>query len=142
MYKNNLSNKLKGDSGEYYIASELARRGINPAILTTNSKGADILATTDGQKVISIQVKTSAGNILPRRWDVGNHKPKPSNIFFYIFLNLWENFEKKLQYFIVPSKLVRDTVNWSKTRPQFILKNDEEYNKFLYNWQQIINILK
>ena len=78
----NLNNQLKGDAGEYFVAYQLAKRGINPALLSLKSKGVDILATDNGNTVISIQVKTSAGQTKPRQWDVGKRKPNYSKFFF------------------------------------------------------------
>jgi hypothetical protein len=75
-----ISNKLLGDAGEHYVAFQLARMGINPAMLSANSKGVDLLATDNGKNVISIQVKTSAGRNAPRQWDVGSHQPNPNEI--------------------------------------------------------------
>lgn len=115
-------NKLLGDAGEYYIAFELARRGITPAIMTRNSLGADILATVDGQSVVSIQVKTSAGRNQPRLWDVGKHRPNHSQTFFYIFINIWDTYSRQIEYFVVSSERVFNNVNWASPRPQFRIK--------------------
>jgi hypothetical protein len=133
-----IQNKLLGDAGEYYIAFELARRGINPDIMSRNSMGVDILATDDGQTVISIQVKTSAGRNQPRLWDVGKHSPNHSPTFFYIFINIWDESTRLIEYFVVPSEWVFINVNWSSPRPQFRLKTDEEYNRYLFNWSLIL----
>ena len=79
---------LTGDAGEHYVAYCLARLGIDPALLRKNSKGADVLATIGGSRVLSLQVKASAARSEPRQWIVGKHKPDVSDNFMYIFLNI------------------------------------------------------
>jgi len=137
----NLNNKLKGDAGEYFVAFELARRGINPAIMSRNSKGVDLLATDNGENVISIQVKTSSGTNNHKQWDVGSHSPSHSETFFYFFINMWDDPEKEIEYLIVPSQIVKEKVNWEKQRPQFAV-NEEEYKMFLYNWDSVLKLFK
>jgi len=133
-------NQLLGNAGEYFIAFQLARRGLNPAILGQNSQDVDILATDGGQTVVNIQVRTSAGRNQPRRWDVGRHRPNHSKNFFYVFINMWDQENKEIEYFIVHSKWVCENVDWEKSRPQFIIKNDDEYKRFLYNWESITSL--
>ena len=132
--------KLLGDAGEHYVAFELARRGVSPALLSTNTKGADILATVSGRKVVSIQVKASAGTNNPSTWSVGKHKPDVSETFFYVFLNIWREHEKRVDAFIVPSKVVFQSVVWSTAMPQFRL-NAIEKEKYKDKWQQILDNL-
>ena len=133
-----ISNKLLGDAGEHYVAYRLAMLGINPALLSTNSKGADILATNTGKNVVSIQVKTSSGRNAPMQWDLGKHRPDPSEIFFYIFLNLWDDHTREIECFIVPSNYIADenNVNWSTSRPQFKLSKKNKAD-FLNRWDLI-----
>ncbi|OGT36277.1 MAG: hypothetical protein A2W28_10260 [Gammaproteobacteria bacterium RBG_16_51_14] len=132
--------KLLGDAGEHYVAFELARRGVSPALLSSNTKGADILATVSGRKVVSIQVKASAGANNSSTWAVGKHKPEVSDTFYYIFMNIWRDYERKVEAFIVPSKVVLQSVDWFASMPQFRLKAIEK-EKYKDNWQQILNIL-
>jgi len=128
--------KLLGDAGEHYVAFELARRGVSPALLSTNTKGADILATVSGRKVVSIQVKTSAGANNPSVWFVGKHKPETSGTFFYVFMNVWRDHKQPVQAFIVPSKVVLQSVDWMASMPQFRLTASEK-DKYENNWDLI-----
>lgn len=134
-------NKLLGDAGEHYVAFQLARMGINPAMLSANSKWVDILATDNGKNVVSIQVKTSAGRNAHRQWDVGKHCPDSSKYFFYVFLNLWDDPKKEIECFIVPSEFVAKNVDWEKDRPQYRLSGADEI-KFLNNWKSISDLFK
>lgn len=127
-------NKLLGDAGEYYVAFQLARRGINPALLSQNALGCDILATDDGTTVISIQVKTSEGKGSSRQWCVGKHKPTGSNSLLYVFVNMLTN--NKIECFIVPSKFVAETATWHNKVPLF--KITEEQKEFYRDKWELI----
>jgi hypothetical protein len=137
---NQTSTQLIGDAGEYYIAFQLAKRGINPSITNRNSKNVDILATKDGQTAISIQVKTSEGKTEPRKWFIGK-KPNYSRYYFYIFVNIYQADNKGIECFIVPSKWVHDNVDWNKSNPVLNAKNSAEFEAFLHNWKPITDIL-
>jgi hypothetical protein len=136
-----LLTKLIGDAGEHYVAFELARRGASPAMLSTNTKGADILATISGRKVVSIQVKASAGSNDPRTWAVGKKSTHPSPNFFYVFLNVWSDLIKPIECFIVPSEVVLNSVNWQASMPQFRMKTSA-VSLYLNNWELILSELK
>ncbi len=133
--------KLLGDAGEHYVAFELARRGVSPALLSSNTKGADMLATISGKQVVSIQVKASAGANNSSAWSVGKRAPEASETFFYVFLNLWRDHEKHVEAFVVPSMVVLHAVNWLAAMPQFRLRSHE---RAIYKngWQQIRDKLK
>lgn len=136
-----ISNKLLGDAGEHYVAFQLARMGISPAMLSVNSTGVDILATDNGKNVISIQVKASSGRNAPRNWDVGKHQPAANSHFFYVFLNLWDDSQREIECFVVPSKYVFNTVDWKQSRPQFRLSRANE-GEFLNKWEFISDLFK
>ncbi len=135
-----INNKLLGDAGEHYVAFQLARRGVSPALLSTNTKGADLLATISGRNSISIQVKTSAGRNNPRTWAVGKHKPEVSDTFFYVFLNVWDDFEKPISCYVIPSIIVAKSVNWEVSMPQFGLLKGSEVS-YRENWAPILEAL-
>ena len=101
-----LLTNLIGNAGEHYVAFELSRRGVSSAMLSVNTKGADILATISGKYVVSIQVKASAGSNDPRTWAVGRKPPTPSPNFYFVFLNIWCDLSKPIESFIVPSQVV------------------------------------
>lgn len=133
-----INSVLLGDAGEYYVAFRLAAMGINPALMSRNSKGVDILATDNGQNVISIQVKSSRGKNNPRRWDVGNHCPKPSASFFYVFLNIFDESGENIECFVIPSRFVAEKVSWGDSkRTTFHLQN-EHAAQFNNNWDPIV----
>lgn len=135
-----IQNKLLGDAGEYYVAFQLARRGISPALLSTNTKGVDLLATISGRNSISIQVKASAGRNNPRTWAVGKHRPEISKTFFYIFINVWDDYQKIISCYVIPSSIVAESVNWDASMPQFCLGKGAE-DLYHENWESILEVL-
>ena len=125
-----------GVAGEHFVAYNLARRKINPAMMSKGADAVDILCTMDGSKAVSIQVKSSLGKSSPRQWLIGKHKPNPSSIFFFIFCNIWADLEKDPEIFIIPSQFVHDEVDWNAGTPLFKLKKDQA-DKFRDAWHLI-----
>jgi hypothetical protein len=102
-----LSATLCGVAGEYFVAAELSRRGYIASITLRNTRGIDILASSeDGSRQIGIQVKSSQTN--RPAWPL-NEKAEDyfANNLFYIFVNLKDENER-LDYYIVPSQIVAD----------------------------------
>ena len=98
-----------GIAGEYFVAGELARRGIIASLTLRNTKGVDVLASSaDGLRSASIQVKTCHGT--NRRW-VLNVKAETfvGDRLFYVFVALNDNAAPPT-YHIVPSRIVADTL--------------------------------
>ncbi|MCH8339290.1 MAG: hypothetical protein IH858_10710 [Chloroflexi bacterium] len=50
--------KLTQLAGEYAVASELAKRGWLPVVLPANWPGYDVLAQSEGGRVVRVQVKS------------------------------------------------------------------------------------
>ena len=133
-----LSSKSAGDAGEYYIAYMLSRLGISAALTTSGSSAVDIIATIDGSKSISIQVKGSWARSAPRQWTVGKHKPTISPDLFYVFCNMSEDIEntEAPTVYIVPSYDVAMSSTWHHQVPLFkIAKSEDE--KYLNRWDLI-----
>ena len=146
MLKQKLSSGLSGVAGEYLCAGELSRKGYIATLTLKNSKGVDILVTNaEASKTAAIQVKTSYGN--STKWILShNAEDFYKDNLFYVFVNL--NFGNPPDYFIVPSKVVADTVKeyykvWLNTpgrkgqkhneNPMRTFKDDEK--KFLNRWE-------
>ena len=102
-----LSAGLKGVAGEYFVAAELSRRGYVASITLRNTRGIDIIASSeDGLKAVTIQVKTcQAGQ---RHWLLSQ---KAEDFFatnhFYVFVTLNEPMP---DYLVVPSEVVAEQV--------------------------------
>ncbi|MEA9393126.1 hypothetical protein SJI19_21740 [Acerihabitans sp. TG2] len=136
------SSKSAGNAGEYYIAYMLSRLGISAALTTSGTSAVDIIATIDGSKSISIQVKGSWARSEPRQWMVGKHMPNVSPDFFYVFCNMSETIENVSapEVFIVPSQIVADTSTWHHSVPLFKIPKgmDDLYKD---QWDMILQAL-
>ena len=104
-----VSSILTGVSGEYFAAAELSRRGHIASITLRNTKGIDIVASSeDGSRTINIQVKTSSkttkGWMLNKKAETMNDKN-----MFYIFVRLNE-LDERPQFHIVPTSYVAKKV--------------------------------
>ena len=111
---------------------------ISAALTTSGSSAVDIIATIDGSKSISIQVKGSWARSQPRQWMVGKHMPKASPDYFYVFCNMSEDMNNKNapEVFIVPSETIVSNCTWQHTVPLFkIAKNEDE--QYLDRWDII-----
>jgi hypothetical protein len=131
-----MNNQLIGDAGEYLVAYNLSRRGLAVALMNNGTKGVDLLVTDDGKSVASIQVKASQAKTQPRQWIVGKKQPSVADNFFYIFCNIWEDYNREPEIFIVPSCDVFTSVNWESKVPLFKIKADTE-GLYLNNWKAI-----
>ena len=91
-----------GNSGEYYVAGELERRGFTVAVQMSNTKDFDILVINrNNNKQFAVQVKTTTkkGWLLNKK----NENLEGDNII-YVLVKL-KNLDPP-QYHIVPSKIM------------------------------------
>lgn len=141
-----LSKGKTGVAGEYFVAAELSRRGYVASITLRNTKGIDILVSTeDGSITRAIQVKSSTGD--NKSWILSQKAENEHNDnLFYIFVNL-KSSKDRPDYYIVPSKTVATYVkeshaNWlgspSKSgkarKDSSMRKFDDLEEKFLEKW--------
>lgn len=117
----NGTNVNTGNSGEYFVAGELERRGFTVALPMANVKDFDILAINrETHEQFAIQVKTTGYR--QKKWTLSkkNEELVGHNIY-YILVSL--NELDTPEYHIVPSKVVADTIrtshqNWLLTPGQ------------------------
>lgn len=141
----NETNVNIGNSGEYFVAGELERRGFTVAVPMSNVKDFDILAIhRETHEQFAIQVKTTGYK--QKKWTLSkkNEELIGDNIF-YIFVSL--NELETPEYHIVPSKVVASTIKashqeWLNTPGQkgqqhnntnirvFLDKDDMYYDKW------------
>ena len=150
------SNKaLVGIAGAHFVAAELSQKGYIATVTSRNTEGIDLLASsTDGSKIVSVQVKTSGAEqrqSYSRSWIL---QKKHENIFsdnlFYVFVDLKLG-SAKPDFYIVPSKVVADYVrtsheNWLKATTTsgkthqdnpmrlFELNDNDTATKYLNSW--------
>ena len=109
--KKNLSSSNKisiGNSGEYFVAAELERRGFTAAVPMSNTKDFDILAINrNTYKQVAIQVKTTQHSL--KKWMLNK---KCETLYAphikYVLVALNELSEP--EYHIVPSEYLAQTV--------------------------------
>ena len=104
----NSTNVNTGNSGEYFVAGELERRGFTVAVPMSNVKDFDILAinrTTYEQ--FAIQVKTTGYK--QKKWTLSQkYETLVGDNIVYVFVSL--NELDAPEYHIVPSKIVAETI--------------------------------
>lgn len=138
-----------GNSGEYFVAGELERRGFTAAVPMSNTKDFDILAIKrePPYSQLAIQVKTTIKSKKEWTLDKKNETLIGDDII-YIFVVL--NGEKTPEYHIVPSAIVAQSIREShkkwldvprrdggqhKDNP--VRKFNDFDNKFLNRWDYL-----
>lgn len=96
------SGSLTGVAGVHFVVGELSRLGFIALPTVKNTKGIDIIASTqDFKRTIYLQVKTNKDKY--DFWIVGNSLQDDS--IFYVFVNLLSNQKNaRPEYYVVPSK--------------------------------------
>lgn len=134
-----------GNSGEYFVAGELERRGFSVAVPMSNTKEFDILTINmKNKKQYAVQVKTTTKN--KKKWILkkeNEHLIGDNIIYVFVYLN---NLSAP-KYYIVPSKIVAETIIinhqvWlntlgrnEKPHKDSNMRKFEIYDdKFLNNW--------
>lgn len=119
-----------GLAGQYHTAFCLSVRGFHAAVTLGNVPDVDVLvASVDGGKVLSLQVKTSRWAVRKKRyghklreWDVGNADGKSSPHWWYAFVDLQESGQAwSPKVFLVPSLWVGMFVQPRWKRKMFML---------------------
>ena len=115
-------NKLVGQTGEYLVAAELARRGLIATTFTGNVPHYDIVASDETGRHVSVQVKTSNGNswqfanitqyceitFFGDRQAIGEPKSCPVNRLIVVFVSLDATGNDR--FFILTWEDLRDTL--------------------------------
>lgn len=133
-----------GNSGEYFVAAELERRGFTAAVPMSNTKDFDILAINrETQRQIALQVKTNRGK--SKQWILSqkNEELKGENIY-YVLLSL--NELEHPEYYIIESNLVAQSVEegyklWKQSEGKNGKHQETTMRKFTFNTSKYDNIL-
>ena len=89
-------------AGEYAVASELCRRGVNAHVVMGHAKRSDVLAYSEGGKAVILEVKTKQGGSWPNcrgtssgRFlvlvDVAGKSEKQRPDFYVLTFQDWKN---------------------------------------------------
>lgn len=100
-----------GNSGEYFVAAELERRGFTATIPMSNTKDFDILVINkETYRQVALQVKTSYSR--STEWTLSKkNESLVGDDIYYVFISLNEH--DAPEYYIVESKLVAISVKQS-----------------------------
>jgi hypothetical protein len=100
---------LSGVAGHYFVAAELSRRGLIATTTVRNTRGVDVLvASADGTKSLSIQVKTNQTS--RRKWMLSKtDETNRGKGFFYVFVRL-NGAQGTPMYHVVKSAVVAKAI--------------------------------
>ncbi len=106
-----------GRAGEYYIAAELNRRGLDAVVFSGNVPHFDAVAVTPRRKTLYIQVKTQRG----AGWqvDVRVREQRPNKAMFWILVLLLK--EEPPRYWVIPDEDMKAIIQqtYDDKKPQF-----------------------
>ena len=130
-----------GNSGEYFVAAELERRGFTAAVPMSNTKDFDILAINrETNRQVVLQVKTSRGKT--KSWILGkkNETLEDDNIY-YVLIAL--NELDAPDYYIIESKYIAESLSkgyqmWLNEEGKN--RKDTSMRKFTFDIQGVDNI--
>ncbi|MEQ8251476.1 MAG: hypothetical protein RIB41_09585 [Oceanibaculum nanhaiense] len=99
---------LIGAAGEYYVMSELLRRGMIAALAPLGVPNCDILITDrGGRKFCAIQVKTRGSDSRDKGWHMNKeHEKITGSMFFYCFVDFVHNGSLLPIAYIIPARVV------------------------------------
>lgn len=104
-----------GASGEYYVLSQLLRRGWVAALAPDGAPNMDILVTdVESRKLCAIQVKTRRDKGTDKGWHMQKkHETIAADDLFYVFVDLGKGSSDAAVCYIIPSRIVADAIRLS-----------------------------
>jgi hypothetical protein len=128
--KNRANSFNTGIAAEYFILSQLYRRGVEAYVSQGNKKAIDIRVVLENEKAVSIDVKAVRGY---SSLVVNNVTPKENHyLVFVIYNNKFEDVDVYPDVFVVPSNDVPAiTKQWKEERR--VMKGD--LAPYLNKWE-------
>ncbi|RQW62783.1 hypothetical protein [Vibrio viridaestus] len=119
-----------GIAAEYFILSQLYRRGVEAYVSQGNKKAIDIRVVLENEKAISIDVKAVRGY---SSLVVNNVVPKANHfLIFVIYNNKFEDLGVSPDVFVVPSgEVPAITKQWKEEKR--VMKSD--LTPYLNKWE-------
>ena len=133
-----------GNSGEYFVAAELERRGFTVAVPMSNTKDFDILAINrETNRQVALQVKTNRGKGKYWLLNKKSEELKGDNIY-YVLLCL--NELEQPEYYIVESELIADSMQkgyqqWLQEEGKKEKRHETTMRKFTFDVLGVNNVL-
>lgn len=140
----NLYTTSIGNSGEYFVAAELERRGFTVAVPMSNTKDFDILAINrETNRQVALQVKTNRGKGKYWLLNKKSEELKGDNIY-YVLLCL--NELEQPEYYIVESELIADNMQkgyqqWLQEEGKKEKRHETTMRKFAFDVLGVNNVL-
>ncbi len=93
--------QIAGLAGEFFVAAELLKRGLQTSVTFGNAKAIDLLAFNPVTKrSFTVQVKTvRKKNVFP----IAHAKVDPKHTYVFVILN---SATEAVQYYVVPGKIL------------------------------------
>lgn len=131
--KPRVDGQMTGLAGEFFVAAELLKRGLQTSVTFGNAKSVDLFALNDKtDKSFSVQVKALRNrNYFP----INSSRIKPSCVYVFVVLN---KRDAPPDYFIVPgSVLVDDPERFGKwfQDPKFPGIHPKQLEEYRNNWR-------
>lgn len=106
------SSMVIGASGEYYVLSQLLRRGWIAALAPDGAPNMDILVTdVASRKLCAIQVKTRRDKGTDKGWHMQQkHETLVAHDLFYVFVDLGKAPSDAVVCYVIPSRIVADAI--------------------------------
>ncbi len=124
--------QMSGLAGEFFVAAELLKRGIQTSVTFGNAKAIDLFARNSKTgRTFTVQVKTlRAKNIYP----ISPDRVHSGHVYVFVLLN---KPDQPVQYFIVPGRTLTDDAKrfgrWF-TDPKFSGVRPHDLQDFEGNW--------
>ena len=140
----NLYTTSIGNSGEYFVAAELERRGFTVAVPMSNTKDFDILAINrETNRQVALQVKTNRGKGKYWLLNKKSEELKGDNIY-YVLLCL--NELEQPEYYIVESELIANNMQkgyqqWLQEEGKKEKRHETTMRKFAFDVLGVNNVL-
>lgn len=137
---------LLGAAGEYFVMSELLRRGFVAALAPRGVPNTDIVVTDmEGHRLCAVQVKTRRAIGADGGWHMSEkHETIIGEKLFYCFVDFGKSSSDAPHIFIVPSsvvaKVVRESHNRWKSEPRKsgrARSQDSKMRRFLPDYSHI-----
>lgn len=133
-----------GNSGEYFVAAELERRGFTAAVPMSNTKDFDILAINrETYRQVAIQVKTNRGEC--KYWLLNKKSEELcGKDIYYILISL--NELEQPEYYIVESALIAESMKkgyqqWLQEKGKKEKRHETTMRKFAFDVLGVNNVL-
>ena len=127
--------QISGLAGEFFVAAELLKRGIQTSVTFGNAKAIDLFArNTKTGRTFTVQVKTlRSKNSYP--YPISPDRVKAEHVYVFVLLN---KPDQPVQYFVVLGRILTDEpkrFGRSFTDPKFSGIRPHDLQDFEGNWR-------